>query len=60
MSEGIAEISIFRPKWAIVAGMLWIAWSSISQAQSTATLEGTVSDATGAVIPGATIAARNS
>jgi len=53
-------VLFFRHKSVIAAGMLWIAWSSIAQAQSTATLEGTVTDATGALVPAATIAARNS
>jgi len=60
MSEGTAGVFFLRHKSVTAAGMLWIAWSSIAQAQSTATLEGTVTDTTGALVPEATIAARNS
>jgi hypothetical protein len=50
------KIALFFPLFMLVAGLLV---SSPVLAQSTATLQGTVSDAKGAVIPNATVTVRN-
>jgi hypothetical protein len=58
MFQGTAGIA-FRVKGVIATGVLAMALNSITQAQSTATLEGIVTDATGAVVSGAAIQAHN-
>ena len=50
------KIALFFPLFLLVAGLLV---SSPVLAQSTATLQGTVSDAKGAVVPNATVTVRN-
>jgi hypothetical protein len=50
------KIALFLPLLMLVAGLLV---SSPVQAQSTATLQGTITDAKGAVIPNATVTVRN-
>src|SRR5258708_4883557 len=45
--------------WYITLVILFIAASGLISAQSSANLQGTVTDATGAVLPGAAIAVRN-
>jgi hypothetical protein len=50
------KIALFFPLFLVVAGLLV---SSPVLAQSTATLQGTVSDAKGALIPNATVTVRN-
>src|SRR5690349_18547222 len=50
------KIALFFPLFMLVAGLLV---SSPVLAQSTATLQGTVTDAKGAVIPNATVTVRN-
>src|SRR5689334_5931086 len=50
------KIALFFPLFMLVAGLLV---SSPVRAQSTATLQGTISDAKGAVIPNATVTVRN-
>lgn len=50
------KIAFFRPLFLLVAGLLV---SSPVLAQSTATLQGTVTDAKGAVVPNATVTVRN-
>jgi hypothetical protein len=60
MFHDFGGMCFFRFNSAIAACMLLIGLTTITHAQSTATLEGTVTDSTGAVIPGATIQARNS
>lgn len=46
-------------RYIFLAGLMLVAFSSIAFGQSTATLQGTVTDPSGAVVPGAKITVRN-